>query len=257
MTNQRIRYCVFYTQTLKQWEVTEVIRRSLPEEKGIVFYPCVELWMESLGRKVIEPMFPGYVFVRSDLPRSELHEFIKIRRREVLAFIKELHISQERLAGEDRYDDSLIDLSDDEAELLDFMMGFRYENPDQGEPGDEENDWIETEAEKTENGKRIYRRKLPKLGVLAMSCGYQDADGSYVVMEGPLVGQDDRIADVNPKERRAYLNLKIGGRRARVGLEIKSKRHWYPNDKDAPVVLSDGFVVDARDIAAAIMKPKR
>lgn len=258
MDNGKANYVVVYTQALKLWNVTEVIRRSLPEDKGIVFYPCVELWMASLGQTVIEPMFPGYVFIRSAMPRSELHEFLKIRRREVLAFLKELRVSQERAAGEDGFEDCLSDISDEEAELLDFMMGFRYGDSERNGYGDGQkgSGCIETTAGKTDGRKRIYRRRLPKIGVLAMSCGYRDADGSIVVMEGPLKGQSGRIVDVNPKERRAYLNLKIGGRRARVGLELKSKRYWFPNDKDAPVILEDGFEVNPKDIAAAIMRSK-
>ena len=252
-------YCVIFTQTLKQWDVTEVIRRSLPEDKGIVFYPCVELWMGSLGQTVIEPLFPGYVFIRSNVGRRELHELIRLRRREILSFVKEVWINEKRAGGEDAFaggDDEVADLTDEEAEFLDFMLGFRYENSEGEDDGSGENAFIETEAGETDKGKKIYRRKLPKVGVLAMSRGYRDADGHIVVMEGPLKGREDYIANVKPKERRAYLNLQVGGRRARAGLELKGKRYWYPNDKNAPVILDDGYEVSPKDIAAAIMRPK-
>lgn len=249
------RYCVLFTQTLKQWEVTEVIKRRLPEDRGTVFYPCAELWMGSLGTTVIEPLFPGYVFIRSDMAWNELHDFIRGRRGEVLSFIKELRIGQERAAGRDISgdDDDLSDLNDEEAELLDFMLGFRY-GKDKGflEEGKE---FIEIKAGKAEkNGKMIRPRRVPRSGVLAMSYGYREKGGRYVVMEGPLRGQEDRIVDVNPKDRRASLNLKIGGRLARVGLEIKSKKYWYPNDKEASVILSDGYEINPSDIAAAMMR---
>ena len=37
------RYCVLFTQVLKQWDVTETIRRALPQGRGTVFYSCTEL----------------------------------------------------------------------------------------------------------------------------------------------------------------------------------------------------------------------
>lgn len=251
---RKARYCVLFTQTLKQWEVTEVIKRRLPEERGIVFYPCVELWMGSLETTVIEPLFPGYVFIRSDMAWNELHDFIRGRRGEVLSFIKELRVNQEKMAGENAFDedDTLTDLNEEEGELLDFMLGFRYEEKDAGNP--EEGEFIETKAGRAEkNGKKIWSRRVPKSGVLEMSYGYKEKDGRYVVMEGPLRGHEDRIVDVNPKDRRAYLNLKIGGRLARVGLELRSKKHWYPKEKDGAVLLSDGYEINPSDIAAAMM----
>lgn len=250
---RKVRYCVLFTQTLKQWEVTEVIKKRLPEDRGTVFYPCAELWMGSLGTTVIEPLFPGYVFIRSDMTWSELHDFIRGRRGEVLSFLKELCITQERIIGENVFgeEDVLTDLSDEEAELLDFMLGFHYEE-DKKSP--EESEFIGTKAPATgKNGKKIWVRKVPRIGVLAMSYGYKEKDGKYVVMEGPLRGHEDRIVDVNLRDRRAYLNLKIGGRLARVGLEIKSKQYWYSKDREESVVLSDGYEINPSDIAAAMM----
>ena len=131
---------------------------------------------------------------------------------------------------------------------MDFFLGFSY--------GNGGSDFIETEQWTTEKGKKIYRRKMPEAGVLAMSYGYRDSDGKYVVMEGPLAGYGDMIVDANPRERRAYLNIKVGGRQARVGLELKSKQHWYPKDSKASVILDDGFVINPKYIAAEIMRPK-
>lgn len=250
----KTRYCVLFTQTLKQWDVTETIRRTLPEGRGIVFYPCAELWMGSLGQTVVEPLFPGYVFIRSDMDQYEMHDFIRDRRREVLSFIKELCISERKIAGEIAAvggEDALADLNDDEAELLDFMLGFRMEDKAGQRPlVTEENEAVK---DGTDKGKRIWQRKLPESGVLGMSYGYKDKNDRYVVMEGPLRGHEDRIVDVNSKDRRAYLNLKVGGRLARVGLTIKGKKYWFPQDKAAPDMLSDGTAVNCYDIAAAMM----
>ena len=99
----KANYVVLFTQSVRQWQVTEVIRRNLPGDCGVVFYPCVELWIRSLDRRVIEPMFPGYVFIRSDMTRRELHGVIGEHRREILSFIKELKISEDRLAELDGF----------------------------------------------------------------------------------------------------------------------------------------------------------
>lgn len=247
---EKAHYCVLFVQTLKQWEVSEVIRRKLPQDKGMVFYPCVERWMGSLGQTVIQPLFPGYVFIRSALPRSGIHEYVRNSRREVLSFIKELRISSDRMTGEGEFDEELADITSDETELLDFMFGFCY--------GDAfvESGLIETEAKKTEKGKKIYPRRIPKAGVLRMSRGYKDSNNRYVVMEGPLAGYEEKIIDVNVRDRVAWLNLKVGGKLAKVGLELMSKSHWYPKDRNATVVLEDGFVINPNDVAAEIMRPK-
>lgn len=289
----KTRYYVLFTQTLKQWDVTETIRKTLPEGRGTVFYPCAELWMGSLGQTVVEPLFPGYVFIRSDLDQYEMHDFIRDRRREVLSFIKELRISERKTAGEIAVvegEEALADLNDEEAELLDFMLGFRMEEKagtgavEAGEETAEayfrESAKKEAEAAKdgaedkakvvkagaetvkgkreiakdgVDPGKRIWRRKLPSSGVLGMSYGYKDKNGRYVVMEGPLKGHEDRIVDVNLRDRRAYLNLKVGGRLARVGFTVRGRKCWFPGDKASSDVLGDGTVVNCREVAAAMM----
>lgn len=246
----KARYCVLFVQTLKQWEVSEVIRRNLPEDKGVVFYPCVERWMGSLGQTVIQPLFPGYVFIRSTLPRSEIHEYVKSSRHDVLSFIKDLCVSRDSMMTEGGFDEDIADLTAGETELLDFILGFRNKETFG------ESDYIETEAKKTEKGKKIYPRKIPKAGILQMSRGYKDPNDRYVVMEGPLAGHEEKIIDVNARDRVAWLNLKIGGKQAKVGLELMSKSHWYPKERNALVVLEDGFVIDPNDVAAEIMRPK-
>lgn len=227
-------YYVLFAQTLRQWEVSRTIRSILPKDKGIVFYPCAELWMRSLDRKVIEPMFPGYIFVRSGLPRDEIHEYVRKSRREVLSFISELGKSFDE-SDELRWE-GMTDLTEEESELMDFLLGFHYDRADD---------------------RRKKPLKLPDAGVITESLGYKNADGKYTIVEGPLTGYEDRIFDVDPKERRAYLKLKIGERRARVGLELRSKRDWFPKDKEAPVILSDGFEINTKEIVEAMFRPKK
>lgn len=198
--------------------------------------------MGSLGQTVVEPLFPGYVFIRSDMGRKELHGFIKSHKDEIGSFVKELWRGEKLAAGEDVFDsaqDSFADLNDDEAKLLDFMMGFQYC------------------VEAGKGGKIIRQRKVPEIGFLGMSYGYKEKDGRYVVMEGPLRGHEDRIVDVNLKDRRAYLDLKVGGRLARVGLTIMGKKHWFLEDKGALDVLGDGTEIDCRGLASVMMGLRR
>ena len=252
------RYFVLYTQQPKQYQVTEVIQRSLPEDMGIAFYPCVELWMGSLGETVIEPMFPGYVFIRSKHTRKEMHRFLKERRREILSYIRELHAGQEKIIGKDAFDDNLTDLTPEESEFLDFMLGFRYKGS-----GDKtkieksgNTEYIEIESKVGKKGKKIRKRRVPKHGVLEMSYGYKEGNGKIVVMDGPLKGYEDYFRKVDIKDRRVYLNMRVGDRWARAGLTIDSKKHWFPKDEEAPVILSDGYVLDPKSVAEALMKPK-
>ena len=225
-SDENYRYSVIYTQALKQYDVYRVIKKAMPEGRGTVFYPCAELWWNDTVETVIRPLFPGYVFIRSDMNREELHDMIKQRRREILSFVRELKLAELKAAGEplfEKEDDVLIDLKDDEAEFFDFLLNFRYEGA-----------------------------KAPEEGVIGMSRGYFE-NGRYVVMEGPLKGYEDRIVDVDLRKRKAYLNIKINGHIAKAGLEIYGKKYWFPKDKYASEVLPDGTAIDPREIAEAMM----
>ena len=257
------RYSVIYTQALKQFEVYRVIRKAMPEGRGTVFYPCAELWWNDTVDTVIRPLFPGYVFIRSDMNREELHDMLRQRRREILSFVKELKLGERKVAGEPLYEkeeEVLIDLKDDEAEFFDFLLNFRYEPGEKEAAGEEKGsgDDFQTEAygeprDEDELMKgRLRTTKIPVEGVIGMSRGYCE-NGRYVVMEGPLKGHEERIVDVDLRKRKAYLNIKINGHIAKAGLEIYGKKYWYPKDKYASEVLADGTSVDPKGIAEAMM----
>ena len=238
------RYCVLYTKVLKQWEVYEVIRKSLPEGRGTVFYPCVELWWNDTVNTVIRPLFPGYVFIRSDMGRAELHDLIMRRRWDILSFVKELKLAEQKNAGGvpvDMDDTLLIDLSEDEAEFLDFMLNFRYEEET-------------AESREERSGKRKIGR-ISREGVIRMSYGYCE-NGKCVVMEGPLKGYENRIVRVDRRKKKAYLNLEINGHMAKAGLELKGKGYWFPKDRCASAILEDGTEVDPAEIARKMMSGK-
>lgn len=230
------RYCVLYTQVPKQWEVCEVIRKSLPEGRGVIFYPCVELWWNDEAGTVIRPLFPGYVFIRSDMEREELHALIMKRKKDILSSVRELKLAELRSSGGEPADMSgamLSDLSGDEAEFLDFMLNFVS--------GGEES------LAGKEKGTRA-----PKAGVIRMSYGYWE-NGKCVVMEGPLKGYEDRIVRVDRRKRKAYLDLEVNGHKAKAGLEIRGKGYWFPGSGEGRAVLGDGTEADLEGLAKRMM----
>lgn len=244
--DNKSHYCVLYTQVLKQWEVTTVLKKALPEGKGTVFYPCTELWRHDRKETEIRPLFPGYIFVRSDMEPEEIHHFIREHQKDVEAFIKELRISEKKISGGDsvRKADAaneyiLTDLKEDEAEFLDFLLACGTDDMDDETGGD------------ADGG----TPKLSDAGILRMSYGYREG-GKYVVMKGPLKTYENRITGVNIHDRKAYLDIKINNRPVRAGFEVKPKRYWFPDDRDAPMVLYDGTEVNLEKLRNIMMGSK-
>ena len=266
-------YCVLYTQTLKQWEVTTVLKKKLPEGRGTVFYPCIELWRHDRKATEIRALFPGYLFVRSDMEPEELHHFIGEHRRDVSSFIKELRISEKKISGGDaaeradevnEYQYIRMDLKEDEKAFLDFLLACGNEDTDQEAGGDAKGkdgtcreDTRRTGICKNSNGEESAAAlRIPTEGVLRMSYGYREG-GKYVVMKGPLKEYQNRIARVNAHDRKAYLDIKINGRAVRAGFELKPKRYWFPDDSDAPMVLHDGTEVNLENLRNMMMGAKK
>lgn len=258
--DKKSHYCVLYTQALKQWEVTTVLKKALPEGKGTVFYPCIELWRHDKKETEIRALFPGYIFIRSHLELEELHYFIREHQRDVVSFIKELCISEKKIVGGDdaekdeKYKYILTDLKEDETKFLDFLLTCGNSDMD-SETG------IETDSD-TEygvfpnEGKKVVTPKIPEVGVLRMSYGYREGR-KYIVMQGPLKAYQDHITDVNVHDRKAFLDITINGRAVRAGFEVKPKRYWFPEDRDAPTVLHDGAEVDLEKLRNMMMGSKQ
>lgn len=266
-------YCVLYTQTLKQWEVTTVLKKKLPEGRGTVFYPCIELWRHDRKATEIRALFPGYLFIRSDMEPEELHHFIGEHRRDVSSFIKELRISEKKISGGDaaeqadeanEYQYIRMDLKEDEKAFLDFLLACGNEDTGQEAGGDAEvkdgtcrEDTRKAGICKNSDGEESAAAlRIPTEGVLRMSYGYREG-GKYVVMKGPLKEYQNRIARVNAHDRKAYLDIKINGRAVRAGFEVKPKRYWFPDDSDAPMVLHDGTEVNLENLRNMMMGAKK
>ena len=266
-------YCVLYTQTLKQWEVTTVLKKKLPEGRGTVFYPCIELWRHDRKATEIRALFPGYLFIRSDMEPEELHHFIGEHRKDVSSFIKELRISEKKISGSDaaeqadevnEYQYIRMDLKEDEKAFLDFLLACGNEDTGQEAGGDAEvkNGTCREDTRKagicknSDGEESAAALRIPTEGVLRMSYGYREG-GKYVVMKGPLKEYQNRIARVNAHDRKAYLDIKINGRAVRAGFEVKPKRYWFPDDSDAPMVLHDGTEVNLENLRNMMMGAKK
>lgn len=258
--DKKIHYCVVYTDSKKQWSTTEFIKKSLPEGQGEVFYPCVELWWHGKGEKTkYRPLFPGYIFIRSELSPVELHGVIRKSRKDILSFIKELHVSETRAAGEsvfdsEEYEDTLImDLTDEEAAFFESILGFEYDGEydyrrqiarDQGlyMPVYRTDEYTQTDKLAIEAFAEMNRRRnsIPQKGVVQISYGYREKDGRYVVMDGPLRGFEDHITGYKGNDKKAYIDISLGGMDMKAGLVILGKKAWYPDDYEAGELLSDG-----------------
>lgn len=245
MGNQ-YRYSVLYTQVLKQEKLRDILKMAMPEGRGCVFYPSMEVYRRGSGggRTEIIPMFPGYIFIRSDMGEKELHHLIGSCRGKLSTFIRELSLSEKRAAeispfedsGEEANDCILSDLGEDEAAFMDFLLDAgNTDGKADGEAGKE---------------------NPPMEGLLRMSYGYREGGNNYKVMEGPLRAYESRIQDVNVRDRKAYLDFAVQGRIVKAGFEIKPKRFWFPEDKDAPEVLSDGTEVDLVELIRAMTNLK-
>ncbi len=218
------------------------MKEALPEGRGIAFCPCMECWRRNSGKCEVQPIFPGYIFIRSDLDMLEIHEFVVKHRRKFSTFIRELglsgmYTSEDRRFGGGRNDRQevrygLTDLTEEEAEFMDFLLG-------------------EAGEEKVADG-RGAENAASREGLLKMSYGYRE-DGKYIVMEGPLKAYENRIANVNRHNRKAYLDFEVNGCVVKAGFELKPKRHWFPEDKNTPEVLSDGAEVDLRELKKKMM----
>ena len=191
---------------------------AFPKNRGKIFLPMREYYRRDRKETDIKPLFPGYLFVYSDMGRKELHRFLLAHRAKVDSFLKELGRTAREVpesVGVSQ-EDTMADLTEAESDFLDMVL-------------DED-------------------------GIQRMSAGYRESNGQLVVMEGPLVGCAGQVVKVDRHERLAYLNLKFRDIDIVAGLEVRPKRHYFPNGEDAPVVLGDGTEVDLIELKKRMME---
>ncbi len=125
-------YNVLFTTVARQDDLCKLLRKSLPEGRGTAFCPMMETYRRDAGKNlVLKPMFPGYVFIRSDLKVNEFHDIILAHRADIMTYIGELAIGRRKVSGEygehTVYEDGDIvipDLSEKETEFLDILLDF-------------------------------------------------------------------------------------------------------------------------------------
>lgn len=220
---KNFRYSVLYIPDTEQHKLKSTIEKRLPKGRGEAFIPRMEMYRR--GEKEIKEItiFPGYVFLYTDMDIREVHEMLKDCRAELNFILRELAL-QERRASDREFlygeteDGALLELSDLDEEETEFLDILREGN-----------------------------------GLLAMSCGYEE-NRKYHVMEGPLKAFEDKIEKLDKHNRKAFLRFEINGRQARAGFECKPKTHWFPKDSSRIVKLSDGAEVDLEELVQKVMK---
>ena len=234
MGDKRFRYCVLYILDADQHKLTGMIEKYLPKSRGEVFYPCMEYYRRDDKKVRIKAIFPGYVFLYTDMNMKEVHQLIREHRTELMeTVVRELALSEQRV-------------SDPEILFDEMAEGGIYDLSDVGE---EEEAFIDTLREGN--------------GLLAMSSGYEQVDigrrgreKKYVVMEGPLRAYADRIIKVDKHNRRAFLEFEINGSRAQAGFNCLPKAHWFPNSNSRLVIFEDKTEVDLGELKDRIMTLK-
>lgn len=217
LSEKKFRYCVLYVQGMEQQKFKRMIEENLFEKKSEVIIPRMEIYKR--GKKKVDEIciFPGYVFIYTDLNMKEIHELLKCSQTERDFAFKELALRERRMDNpnflyEDKKNDGMYGLSDLNNEETEFLDMLRQGN-----------------------------------GLLSMSCGYEE-DGTYHVMEGPLKVYEDKIQKVDKHNRKAFLKFEIHGMQARAGFECKPKSYWFPEEESQIALLSDGTEVDLEEL---------
>ncbi len=218
MENQGYHYSVLFTRTEKQSEMQKALSDAFPQSRGKIFLPMREYYRRDRKEIALKPLFPGYLFVYSNMYRHELHEFLLAHRGKVTSFLKELGGYGLDLAERQQifFEESETDLTEEESDFLNAV--------------------------------------LDKDGIQRMSAGYRDSNGRIVVMEGPLVKYARWIVKADRHERIAYLNLKFREIDIVAGLEVKPKSYYFPDREDVPVLLGDGTEVDLLKLKKRMME---
>lgn len=275
---EKYKYCVLYTTVMKQERLLRLLKKRLPEERGVAFAPMMESYRRDGGKTLeLKPLFPGYIFIRSDMKAGEMHEFIRKYKPEFMSYIKELWLAEKLATGEmetgsaigddevpDPWDMQLSDLTDEEAKYLDLLLDFDRTGGDVAPDvvrymfDRDEDTGVEAmmpRDERKPDDDDATSIDASTAGLLRMSYGYRD-NGKWIVMKGPLRAFQDHIKDVNKHNKKAFLDFSIGGRIVRAGFDVKPKKYWFPEDEDAPEVLSDGSELDIDSLVKSMTKLK-
>ncbi|MBR1633643.1 MAG: hypothetical protein IJ682_01125 [Lachnospiraceae bacterium] len=234
MSEKRFRYCVLYIRDTEHHKLTGILEKYMPSGRGQVFYPCMEYYRRDDKEVKVKAIFPGYVFLYTDLNIKEIHQLIDTHRGELNTAMRELTLAERRVTDPDflsqnSTEDKLYELTDIDEEEESFIDTLREGN-----------------------------------GLLAMSSGYEyvvkdrkeKKQKKYVVVEGPLKAYEDRIVIVDKHNRRAFLEFEINGRQAQAGFNCLPKAHWFPNKNSEIITFTDGTETDLGELKDKIMTLK-
>lgn len=117
MPSDGFHYHVLRVSHDNQHEVCSQLQARLPEEHGKAFLPLMEYYRRD--RKCIETklMFLGYIFVRTDLSRSELYDVCKALAKPVRA-----RLLDDISSLWDKETDSICDLTAEEESFFDTIL---------------------------------------------------------------------------------------------------------------------------------------
>lgn len=275
----RFHYNILFTTVARQDDLCKLIRKSIPDGRGTVFCPMMETYRRDAGKSlVLKPMFPGYVFIRSDLKVNEFHDIILAHRNDIMTYIGELAISRRKVSGEygehTVYEDGDIvipDLDEKETEFLDVLLDFDRTGGEvefgtvmeihKRDPEAAVAALVPRRMMNSNNASQLVEitgSETSTAGILRMSYGYKEPGKKrWKVMEGPLRALEDHIKDVNSHNKKAYLDFSINDRIVRAGFEVLPKKHWFPDDEDDVEVLEDGTELDLDQLKESMMSLRR
>lgn len=213
-------YRVLYIRDVDQHRLLYVLDSYLEKERGETFIPYMEYYRRGEKKNLKRPIFPGYVFLYTNLSIKDVHILLSEHRRELNAGLRELSLREyQKVNGNflEEPDERITELPELNEEEEDFI-GFLKENN----------------------------------GLLGMSIGYEE-NHHYIVMEGPLKKYEKKIKKVDKHNRKAFLEFEINGNQAIAGFECKPKGYWFPKGDEKIVTLSDGTEIDLRDLEKSVM----
>ena len=163
-----------------------------------------------------KPLFPGYLFAYTDMSQKELYLFVRQNSRDIMTFVNELSVKAVKDSGVMIDDQSWNELTVEESSFLD--------------------------------------RILDEDGVERMSVGYKQGD-HYNIVEGPLKGLEEHIIRSNRHDREAHLDVSFREKTIIVGLELKSKKAFFPDGEkiNNTMLMDDGTEVDLKALAQRMM----
>lgn len=215
-TEKNMHYLVLATQVAKQRQLADILSERFPREKGKIFIPEREYWVRKTKEIKTKPMFPGYLFALTDMSQTQLHLFAREKGADIRTYVNDLAVR------EGRFDESTLE--------------------------EDDRPWMELTEEETE----FMDRMLDDDGIERMSVGYRE-NGRYVIVDGPLKGWENHIADSDRHNREAYLNIAFRQHRIAVGLEQKPKSAFFPGGKDTLGVLADGTEINLAELSKRMM----